>query len=136
VIDPDVRRATPGHATGGQGVPDVTSGWLQGTRMRVDVFPGQIARLMRGMRFNNWTHFRRTFWRLVANDPRLSSHFSKSNQTLMRRGYSPFVIGSEATGGRANAVYQINHRTPISHGGGVYDIDNLEIVTPRSHVGL
>jgi hypothetical protein len=91
---------------------------------------------MEGMRFRNWKHFRQTFWREVANDPQLSRRFSKANLARMRDGKAPFVLASEATGGRANAVYQLNHIDPIEHGGGLYDFRNIEIVTPRVHAAL
>ncbi len=29
--------------------------------------------------------------------------------------------------------YILHHKTPISQGGGVYDLDNLIVVTPRYH---
>lgn len=35
-----------------------------------------------------------------------------------------------------NRAYLLNHRTPIQHGGGVYDFDNLVIVTPRYHLDI
>jgi hypothetical protein len=97
------------------------------------MFPGQIAREMSGMTFRNWRHFRETFWRLVANDPNLSRQFSRANVARMLNGRAPFVVSAERVGGRANAVYQLNHITPIEHGGAVFDIRNIEIVSPRTH---
>ncbi|EOG8017301.1 HNH endonuclease signature motif containing protein [Enterobacter ludwigii] len=33
-----------------------------------------------------------------------------------------------------NRYFVLHHRTPAHHGGGVYDIDNLVIITPRYHL--
>lgn len=33
----------------------------------------------------------------------------------------------------ANSSYVLHHKTPIHAGGGVYDLNNLVIVTPRMH---
>lgn len=30
----------------------------------------------------------------------------------------------------------LHHKTPIQHGGGVYDIDNIVIVSPRYHLDV
>jgi hypothetical protein len=54
----------------------------------------------------------------------------------MAAGRAPFVVGAEAVGGRANAVYQINHTRPLEQGGSLFDLDYLEIITPRVHQAL
>jgi hypothetical protein len=127
-------RVRSGRARGGKNLPAITGEWLHGSRGRLgSLFPGQIAQKMRGIRFRNWKHFRETFWRFVADDPELSKGFKRSNLIRMRRGRAPYVVSGEATGGRANAVYQLNHIDPLEHGGGLYDLNNIEIVTPRVH---
>ncbi|WP_439332259.1 HNH endonuclease signature motif containing protein [Pantoea cypripedii] len=35
-----------------------------------------------------------------------------------------------------NRSYVLHHRTPIQHGGGVYDVDNILIVTPKYHLDV
>ncbi|UFH48831.1 bacteriocin immunity protein [Pseudomonas sp. KNUC1026] len=39
----------------------------------------------------------------------------------------------DETAGKRKA-YEIHHRVPIKHGGGVYDLSNLVILTPKQHV--
>jgi hypothetical protein len=130
-------REQPGMATGGQRLPEITGAWLQGTQgRRISMFPGQIAQRMRDMQFRNWQDFTNTFWRMVAEDSTLSAGFSKANLARMRRGFAPFVVKAEATGGGVNAVYQLNHIYGLEHGGPVFDLDNLEIVTPKLHAEL
>jgi hypothetical protein len=132
-----LRAVESGPAVGGTNLPDLGADWLFGTQARmVSRIPGQIARRMRSITFRNWRDFRETFWRMVAQDPQLSQRFSTSNLARMAQGRAPFVVGVEAVGGRANAVYQINHTRPLEQGGSVFDLDYLEVVTPRVHQAL
>jgi hypothetical protein len=132
-----LRAIESGPAVGGANLPDLDANWLAGPRARmVSRIPGQIARRMRPMTFRNWRDFRETFWRLVAQDPQLSVNFSAANRTRMAAGRAPFVVGAEAVGGRANAVYQINHTRPLEQGGSLFDLDYLEVITPRVHQAL
>jgi len=143
-----VLRNTPGVAASGQGLPRRGAGWFEATatganEVRVALIPGEIAdRLRRIGRFETFDSFRQTFWQLVANDPvyRRAFAYYPENITRMRAGLAPWPPSRRITGGRvetvgrgSNAVYQLNHRHAVEHGGGVYDLDNIEIVTPRFH---
>jgi hypothetical protein len=103
----------------------------------VGPFPGQIAARMRRIaNFANFGKFRETFWQLVAEDPQLNIGWSQANLTRMRQGLAPVVRTGQATGGGANRVLQLNHIQAIEHAGQVFDLDNIEIVTPRWHVDI
>lgn len=55
----------------------------------------------------------------------------------MAAGKAPFAHKLQKTGkGWAQKVMNIHHRKPIESGGGVYDLDNLAIVSPRYHLGM
>jgi hypothetical protein len=134
-----VIRGQPGLATGGENLPVVQGRWFQDLPTRPGVtapVPRQVADRMRGLHFDNWADFRGTFWQTVANDPVLRQGWTQSNLTLMQSGRAPFVIPPEAVGGGANAVYQINHKLALEHGGALFDFDNLEIVTPLFHLDI
>jgi hypothetical protein len=152
---PAVREATsilrgkPGTATGGEDLPNVTGDWFPpraGTAGQTDVrigrIPGQIAQKMRGLSFKNWDDFRETFWKLVAKDSALSRQFAyyPENLTRMNDGLAPWVpsrrLGAarvESTGGGGNAVYQLDHKLSLQNEGSLYDLGNIEIVTPKFH---
>ncbi len=49
----------------------------------------------------------------------------------MANGYAPLVVASQRYGG--GRTYVLHHRIPIQHGGGVYDLGNLLVATPRYH---
>lgn len=138
-VNSDRLRQLPGRAAGGERLAVVNGNWFGETPGRIAPIPGQIAQRMRAIGdFRNFAEFRQTFWQLVAEDARLAppNGWSPANLTLMRSGLPPRVIGSQATGGRANAVLQLNHRHALEHGGDVYDLDNLEVVTPVMHGGM
>jgi hypothetical protein len=67
----------------------------------------------------------------VAEDPKLSKQFDMDNLVDMTNGLAPSVFPPQKVGKRIK--YKLHHKTPINKGGGVYDIDNLYIVTPRFH---
>jgi hypothetical protein len=75
--------------------------------------------------------FRQAFWKEVAADPNLSKQFSIQNVGRMKNGNAPIAVPEQWLGGQQ--AYVLHHKAPINQGGGVYDMDNLYIVTPRYH---
>jgi len=132
-IDPWGWRCGPGTATG-NGKKVRPGRWLRGTHGNAGVFPESIANKLRGKNFRDFDHFREEFWKEVAKDPDLSSQFSRANVTRMSAGRAPKVSATQGVG--KNTSYVLHHAEPIQHGGGVYDMDNLRIVTPRYHAEI
>lgn len=64
----------------------------------------------------------------------LLAQFSKSNQTLIKRGRAPYSLIRQQVGGRW--TYEIHHVGKIQYGGMVFDVDNLMINTPKNHIRL
>lgn len=142
-------RAKPGSATGGEDLPEVTGKWFPerpggngATDVRVGRIPRQIAERMRGMDFKNFDDFRETFWKMVASDTNLRKQFAyyDENLTRMQSGLAPWVpsrkVGAtrvESKPGASNAVYQLDHKQGIKNEGGVYDLGNIDVVTPVFH---
>lgn len=126
-------RSTPGKATGGHTLRYIQEGetWLRGTASNAGKVPKQIADKLRDLEFKSWNHFRRTFWKEVANDPVLCKSFDVDDLLLMNKGYAPEVVEEQFVG-KLNK-YTLHHINPIHNGGKVYNIDNIMIVTPRYH---
>lgn len=116
----------------GQGA-QVTDTWrTQAASLEGAPIPALIADQLRGIEFNNFDAFRRRLWKAVANDPELSKQFSPQDLRRMRKhGYAPWA--DKADEHKSKRSYEIHHVIPISMQGGVYDMDNLIIVTPKSH---
>jgi hypothetical protein len=112
-------------------IPAITGKWLRGTHGNAGKMPGQIAARLEGKRFRNFDHFREEFWKTVAADRHLSSQFSRGNRSRMSAGLAPVAPRNQHVGGQKS--YEIHHIKPIVHKGGVYDLNNLMIVTPRYH---
>ncbi|MFL9684742.1 RHS repeat-associated core domain-containing protein [Streptomyces sp. KL110A] len=124
-------RNSPGAVTGGGNLTAINGRWLAGSSGNAGKIPGQVVQGLQGREFRTFDDFREAFWRQVGATPALASQFSASNQTLMSRGRAPFVADNQSVG--KNNRYVLHHVKPIQHGGGVYDLDNLMVVTPRYH---
>lgn len=66
--------------------------------------------------------------------PELSSQFSRENLSLLVNGRAPVVPVRERVGRRRK--FEIHHQKHISEGGAVYDIENLQIVTPKLQIEI
>jgi len=121
------RRYQPGVVTG-VGV-ELDGPWLMGKREAP--IPRQVADLLRGRSFSTYADFREEFWRTVASVPELAAEFGPQNLALMRKGNAPNTIKLERRG--QQRVFHTHHVQEIQHGGEVYNLDNLRVVTPLRH---
>lgn len=128
-------RDEPGVATGnGQVIPDNVR-WLEAASSGIGApIPAQVADKLRGREFRNFDHFRGELWKAVSECPELLGQFNKSNQRVLKKDGSPFVVEEQAVGGRK--VFEIHHIVQIRQDGPVYNIDNLRINTPRNHIRI
>lgn len=126
-------RFEPGGVTGvGE---DVSGVWLAGAGIGLGApIPTRIADQLRGQTFRDFDAFRKAFWTAVGNDPELLSQFKASNQSFLLNGNSPFAPKTERNGG--NVRYELHHIEHIQHGGAVFDVDNLCVMTPKRHVEI
>ncbi|MFG2134991.1 RHS repeat-associated core domain-containing protein [Streptomyces sp. NPDC048751] len=124
-------RNSPGAVTGGALLKDISGQWLRGNKANAGKIPGQVARQLQGQEFAKFGDFREAFWKEVAKVSELANQFPKSDRTRMASGRAPFVFKGQNVGKNSN--YVLHHVTPIQRGGGVYDLDNLIVVTPRYH---
>ncbi|MET1067392.1 MAG: S-type pyocin domain-containing protein [Pseudomonas prosekii] len=125
-------RKTPGTVTG-QG-EDVAGIWLIGANSGVGVpIPKDVADALRGRDFKSFDTFRAAFWKAVSGSA-AAEQFIEQNVGRMRTGRAPRVRKADRVGGRLS--YELHHLEKVSEGGGVYDVDNLRINTPRNHIDL
>ncbi|EEA1084622.1 colicin-D [Salmonella enterica] len=124
-------RDMPGKVSG-KGEP-VGEGWLNNAGKDLGApIPSQIADKLRGREFANFNSFRGAFWKAVSDTPELSKQFKEGSLGSIKLGKSSFVRKSERVGGRIK--HELHHVKPISEGGGVYDVDNLRVMTPKRHI--
>jgi hypothetical protein len=129
-------RDTRGTATGGENLRRVEEGerWLRGSKGIAGRIPGQVADALRRREFKNFDDFREEFWKEICRHKELLSQFSSANHARMANGNSPFAAQSQWY--RRSTVYHLHHMDPIHNGGGVYDLDNIVVVTPRYHAEI
>lgn len=127
------KRKKPGTATGkGKKVGDK---WLnEAGKENGSPIPEQVANKLRGKKFNSFDEFRKKFWEEVSKTPELAKQFIKGNRDRMQAGKSPKTPKDGKAGKRTS--FDIHHEDPIDNGGGVYDMDNLRIVTPKRHIDI
>jgi hypothetical protein len=125
-------RLTPGTVTGvGEGVSGI---WLIGASSGVGVpIPTDVADSLRGRDFKSFDSFRAALWKAVSESA-VVDQFIKQNAGRMRKGKAPRVRKADSVGGRRS--YELHHLEKISEGGGVYDVDNLRVNTPRNHIDI
>jgi len=124
------RRYEPGTAVG---TSNAAEGPWPGEAAREEgaSLPARIANLHRGKDFRNFDTFRRSIWKSIANDPELAAHFDSRSLRRMAKGNAPIVDEKDIY--MSQLTYVLHHVTPISEGGGVYDMTNIRVVTPLVH---
>lgn len=128
-------RDEPGVATGKGETLSGSEKWLEAASSGLGApVPAQVADKLRGKSFRNFDHFREEFWLAVSECPELMKDFKPSNQTLIRMGLAPYPIPSEQVGGRT--TFELHHIEEIQHGGEVFNVDNINVTTPRLHIGI
>ncbi|EOL9073400.1 S-type pyocin domain-containing protein [Cronobacter turicensis] len=96
--------------------------------------PRQIADKLKGRQFGSFDSFRRAFWKEVPNVPELAEQFDPNNLDTMKNGRAPYVRPQERAGKRVKM--ELHHKQEISKGGDVYNVDNLNVVTPKRHIEI
>jgi len=134
----DSPRDRPGTVTGGAELPALQQGerWLtnrtgQGLEGAI---PAQVGDQLRGRSFRTFDDFREAFWQTSAQTPEVRAQFGASNVQLMESKRAPIVPKSEQYGEQKQFV--LHHKLPIQHEGAVYDLDNLQVVSPRRHQNI
>lgn len=126
-------RDLPGKASGkGEKVGEK---WLNiaGKELGAPI-PSQIADKLRGREFANFDAFRKAFWTEVGKDPELRKQFKSGNLGNIKAGKAPAPREAEQVGGRVK--YELHHVKPIKDNGGVYDVDNIRVTTPKRHIEI
>ncbi len=125
------RRNMPGTASG-DGKP-VGDNWLNSASNGEGApIPSHIADKLRDREFGSFDSFRRAFWKEIASDPELSKQFNNDDIELMKHGYAPIVRFKDRVGKRMKI--ELHHKVEIYKGGDVYNVDNLNALTPKRHI--
>jgi RHS repeat-associated protein len=133
-VDPwGLLRKSPGKAYMGDDHPDAKN-WLRGTHRNAGKIPESVAKALKGILFQKFSEFRQAFWKAVAADTEASKPFKSSDKWRMSQGWAPRADREQQY--KSQKSYVLHHMTPIQHGGGVYDMGNLVVITPRGHQSI
>ncbi|WP_242865279.1 hypothetical protein [Clostridium sp. ATCC 25772] len=124
----DLRKVS-GIASGGENLSNPLKS-MRGSNGNIGLVPKEVANNLMGREFSNFDEFRKTFWEEYSNSS-YASEFSKSNIKRMSQGLAPKASASQQYGKISS--YILHHKNPIYNGGGVYDLDNIIISSPRMH---
>ncbi|HDR6311939.1 TPA: colicin [Bacillus cereus] len=127
-IDGNARKQ-PGIASGGENLSNPRKS-MRGSSGNIGLVPKDVADSLRGREFSNFDAFRKAFWEEYSKSS-YANEFSKANIKRMSAGLAPKAPKSQHYGKQTS--YVLHHRNPIHNGGGVYDLDNIVISSPRMH---
>ncbi|HDZ9336163.1 TPA: S-type pyocin domain-containing protein [Vibrio cholerae] len=136
VVYKESPRNKPGTVTGqGKDVKWEDGYWLgkASDSGQGQYIPTKIADALQGRQFKRFADLQTAVWKEVSKHPDLLEQFSKTNQNEILKGNAPFVIPRHKWG--KHDRYVLHHKEQIQHGGEIYNIDNLGVVTPRLHWG-
>lgn len=126
-------RYAPGVVSGAG--EDVAGIWLDHASSGMGApIPTAVVDVLRGRTYNSFDSFRRAFWREVSRVPELADQLTVINLKNSQKGRSPLVSDIEVSGKRIR--FELHHIVRIVDGGGVYDVDNLRLNTPKNHIKL
>jgi hypothetical protein len=131
-ISAAVRRNTPGIATASGPLTPASSDWLNaGIPAPI---PSQVANDLVGREFSTFDDLREAIWLSIASKEELNGTFSASNLGNIEAGNAPFAPTEfQADQSQSGLRFNLHHVEPIEAGGDVYDLSNLQIVSPRIH---
>ena len=128
-------RNSPGEVTVSRELAPASGNWLDASKPTP--IPAQVAEKLKGQRFDTFRDLRAAIWRTVAADPDLRGQFGAANIGNMEAENAPFAPRAfQINASDAGRRFNLHHVTPIEEGGDVYDLSNLEIVSPLVHSRL
>ena len=114
---------------------EITGIWLESASRDLGApIPVQIADRLRGREFASFDRFREAFWVEVSAEEGMRSQFSPANVNRMRKGRAPRAPMIHTVGGRRS--FELHHLKEVRNGGGIYELDNLRVNTPKNHIHI
>lgn len=122
----------PGTATVSSDLKPASGAWLDAANPTP--IPAQVGEALAGKQFNTFDDLRSAIWENIGSNPDLTAGFSRQNIAQMQNGFAPFAPSEYLNeSGAFGQSFNLHHEVPISEGGSVYDLSNLQIVSPRTH---
>jgi len=125
-------RVTPGVAAASGPLTRASGAWLNAAEPAA--IPAQVAEKLAGQKFNTFADLRAAVWRTIGEDAELSKGFGASSIGNMRAGNAPFAPRAfQINASDAGRRFNLHHIRAVESGGDVYDLSNIQIVSPKIH---
>jgi hypothetical protein len=99
--------------------------------------PSQVADGLVGKSFTTFADLREAIWRSIADNDELNGTFNRANLVNIEDGLAPFAPKAyQINLSDAGMRFNLHHVVPIESGGAVYDLSNLQVVSPSVHVSI
>lgn len=135
VVFGDPVRNTPGVATVSGELTPASGRWLDASVPTP--IPAQVDSALDGKSFNTFGDLGQAIWEQIGSHPDLNGRFSRANLASMNAGLAPTAPTDwETETGAFGDSFNIHHATPIESGCAVYDLSNLQIVSPKVHFDI
>ena len=128
------KKNTPGIVTGlfTSSVP-LTGNTIRNSDFTTIAIPQEVAQQLVGNEFSSFDELRGAIYEAIGNSS-YAAEFSTRNQNFMLGLQAPYAPRNLQTGeSYSQQKYNIHHVKPVEDGGDVYNLDNLEIVAPKTH---
>ena len=128
------KKNTPGIVTGlfTSSVP-LTGNTIRNSDFTTIAIPQEVAQQLVGKEFSSFDELRGAIYEAIGNSS-YAAEFSTRNQNFMLGLQAPYAPRNLQTGeSYSQQKYNIHHVKPVEDGGDVYNLDNLEIVAPKTH---
>lgn len=128
-------RNVPGVVTSSGTLSPASGSWLDASVPTP--IPAQVGDALMGKTFNSFDDLREAIWKQVGNNSELNSGFTSTNVQSMRGGNAPLSPALYLNdSGAFGKVFNIHHVFEVGNGGAVYDLSNLQIVSPKVHYDI
>ena len=128
------KKNTPGIVTGlfTSSVP-LTGNTIRNSDFTTIAIPQEVAQQLVGKEFSSFDELRGAIYEAIGNSS-YAAEYSTRNQNFMLGLQAPYAPRNLQTGeSYSQQKYNIHHVKPVEDGGDVYNLDNLEIVAPKTH---
>lgn len=94
--------------------------------------PKSVVGKMLDRNYGSWNNFRKSLNREISKTPEAQKYFMKDDLTEMAKGNNPFANAEEWQGKRRRLEW--DHYFEIRDGHSPYDLSNLRLIPPRTHI--
>jgi hypothetical protein len=114
----------------GNGQPATADWWKTASRNAGAAIPSQIGDQMRGREIHSFDAFHDVLWRVLGEQPALTSQFDEVNKRRVEQGFAPYAPKSTWVGERRE--FELRFQESAALGENPFNLDRISVNTPQS----